>query len=149
MNTENVTILNKITGSNKLINRGTYLQPPIMWWQNNITQLNANNLNKLSMGIKNIQDEFTQTSIATEEILADIVINNAGWRSAESATGAIFNDYENNRVVGEYASAYGHKTTAGKVYINQLSEQIKGGYASASFGYGTFATSDYQTVVGK
>lgn len=146
--TQKVSILDKIEGPEKLINRGTFLQPPVMWWQNDVTQLNENNLNKMSMGIKNVQDEFNYTSIGLEEILSDIVKNNAGWRSAECPSGEIFNDYENNRVMGEYAAAFGCSTTAGKIYTNGQ-EETRWGKAAFAAGEGTFATSDCQFVIGK
>lgn len=146
--TQKVSILDKIEGPEKLINRGTFLQPPVMWWQNDVTQLNENNLNKMSMGIKNVQDEFNYTSIGLEEILSDIVKNNAGWRSAECPSGEIFNDYEKNRVIGEYAAAFGHLTTAGKIYTNGQ-EETRSGFAAFAAGEGTFATSDWQFVIGK
>lgn len=146
--TKKQNILNKVIGSQKLINKGTYLDPPITW-HNNITQLNANNLNILSRGIKKVQDEFNIASNGLEEILSDMIVNNAGWKSAEIASGEIFNDYEKNRALGEYSSARGLNTTAGKVHLSSDGTQTIKGKASSTEGEGTVAASDHQHVIGK
>jgi len=90
------SILSDITGQ-EYINRRNFLESPIMWWENEQTQLNATNLNKMSRAIKNVQDEFSTESNNVQSILADVVSNIAGWSSTENNTAEIFNDYQNNK----------------------------------------------------
>lgn len=142
------SILSEITGKES-INRRNFLEPPIMWWENEKTQLNATNLNKMSRAIKNVQDEFSTESNNVQSILADVVSNIAGWSSTENATAEIFNDYTNNKAIADYSSAKGTYTVAGKVYQHLDGHTETSGIASSVEGIGTVATSDYQHVQGR
>ena len=141
------SILSDITGK-EYINRRNFLESPIMWWENEQTQLNATNLNKMSRAIKNVQDEFSTESNNIQSILADVVSNSAGWSSTENNTAEIFNDYENNKAIADYSSAKGTYTVAGKVYQHADGHTETSGKASSVEGIGTVSTSNYQHVQG-
>jgi len=142
------SILSDITGQ-EYINRRNFLESPIMWWENEQTQLNATNLNKMSRAIKNVQDEFSTESNNVQSILADVVSNIAGWSSTENNTAEIFNDYQNNKAIADYSSAKGTYTIAGKVYQHSDGHTETSGKASSVEGIGTVSTSDYQHVQGR
>lgn len=94
------------------INRKIYIQDPVDW-KNDETQLNANNMNRMSRGISGLKNEFSTECYNMQGILSDFVNNSAGWKSRGSNTAEIFNDYELNRALAEYSHAEGRKTVAG------------------------------------
>lgn len=144
-------ILSNITGS-EYLNRRIYMQQPIMWWKNDVTQLNATNLNKISMGIRDVQQEFSIEAHNIQYLLAETVKNSAGWVSTEnfSGTAEIFNDYQNNQALADYSHAQGHNTVAGHAYPSlEDGHIIYSGIASHAQGEGTVAVGDYQFVQGR
>ena len=98
--------------SGKYINRKIYIQDPVDW-KNDETQLNANNMNRMSRGISGLKNEFTTECYNMQGILKDFVVNSAGWKSKNSGTAEIFNDYELNRALAEYSHAEGRRAIAG------------------------------------
>jgi hypothetical protein len=86
-------------------------RPPL--WVNDQTQLNEENMNRLSKGILLAQKALENNSYNCKESLKSIVGNNAGWISRYNNSAEIFNDYENNCAVGEYSHSEGHNTVAG------------------------------------
>ena len=145
------TILTDIM-SDEYLNRRIYMQQPIMWWKNDVTQLNATNLNKISMGIRDVQQEFSIESHNIQYLLGQTVKNSAGWLSTENASGTaeIFNDYDNNQALADYSHAEGHITKAGHGYSSlEDGHVIYSGIGSHAQGEGTVAIGDYQFVQGR
>lgn len=140
------SILSDILGTD-YINRNISMQAPVMWWENDKTKLNADNLNKLSRGINDVQTRLKLESYGTQSLLEYIVKESAGWLSTENSSGTaeIFNDYKNNRAFGDYSHAEGFKTTAG--HIDGYG-QVSGNYSHTQ-GIGTVAACDFQHVIGR
>ena len=80
--------------SDEYINRKKYMQLPVIWWKNNVTQLNETNLNKMSMGIRDVQQEFTLESANVQLLLHEIVSNSAGWISKDNTSYIKILDYD-------------------------------------------------------
>lgn len=148
-NIRNILISN--VSGDEYINRREYLESPIMWWENDKTQLNATNLNKMSMGIRDIQREFKTECGNMQDILTRFVNNSAGWMSTENEnnTAEVFNDYENNRAIADYTHAQGYNTQAGFGYLNESDLKYVSGFASHAQGIGTVAVGDFQFVLGR
>lgn len=125
-------------------------------WVNNVTRLNASNMNDLVNFIKSYSKEASSN---VEESISEDIENfidlNAGWKTSPDdadgnvAGGEVFNDYVNNTASGQFSSAKGTNTTAsGKSSQASGNGTIASGENSFAAGENTQATAKNQFVVG-
>lgn len=89
-------------------------------WINNITRLNATNMNEIFRSIKAYIDTLAANVYGnTNEIFTQIVELSAGWKTSNAdGAGEIFNNYDENQANADYSHAEGNVSVAGsKAFI--------------------------------
>lgn len=83
-------------------------------WINDVTPLNAENMNHMDDGIADVQTTAEKAMSAAENASSDIET----LPGKKTVNGEIFNDYENNKAISPFSHAEGRETIAGQmVYL--------------------------------
>lgn len=102
-------------------------------WINNITRLNATNMNSIFSTIKTYIDTIVANSYnTTGQLIAAVIELSAGWKTSPTDTGEIFNDYENNEANGNYSHSEGTGSIAGSKAFSITSTQVSGDNTTAT-----------------